>query len=135
MQTRLVTAVFALLSSGFAAAQSEGPSAVSAISVAPSVVAAQVSLAGMHGSATLVVSAVHASGDMVELVLEGAALGASVTLEIASELAAELSLAVGDVVVCSVTAGGWLLREGGEAIAFVPNAAARALIHRREITH
>lgn len=135
MRIGLAMAAAVLMAGGDATAQSELPSAISALSVAPSVVAVELSLAAVDGSATLVVTGVQASGTLVVVALECVATGASVTLEIAGELAAGLSLAVGTLVVATASAGGWLLSEGGEPIAFVPNEGARVLIHHRELAH
>lgn len=135
MRIGLAVAMAALMGGSDASAQSELPSAISALSVAPSVVAVELSLAAVEGSATLVVTGVRGSGELLVVVLGSAVTGASVTLEIAGELAAGLSLAVGTVVVATATVGGWLLSVGGEAIAFVPNEGARVLIHHRELAH
>lgn len=123
-----------------ARAQSEGSVALSMLPVA-SVVgmasAASTVTAGVVAipaalsvtGAVLTVKAVQASAQGTVYLLERASDGAQVSIEVAGRAAH----AAGTVVVCSVIGAGVVLSAAGEAIAFVPNALGRALLHNERL--
>jgi hypothetical protein len=125
-------------------AHGEG-SALSALSALPmasviggSAVAGSVAaipLALSVSGAVLVVSAVEASARGMVLVLERASDGARASVEIAGRGVAGASLAVGSVIGCSVIGSGVVLSAAGQAIAFIPNAMGRALLHDEQLSY
>jgi hypothetical protein len=125
-----------------ARAQSEA-SALSALSALP--VASVVGVSAVTGAsaapvalsaagAALVVKAVEAGALSTVYVLERASDGARVSVEIAGLGAANASAVAGALVTVSVIGSGVILSAAGEAIAFVPNALGRALLHNERIT-
>jgi len=68
-------------------------------------------------------------------VLERVSDGARASVEVAGHASKAASLAVGTTVTASVVAGGVILSAAGEAIAFLPNAVGRALMHNERITN
>ena len=85
------------------------------------------------GGAVLTVRAVEASANGTVLVLERASDGARVSVEIAGRGVAASAYGVGTVVACSVIGTGVILSAAGEAIAFIPNALGRALLHNERL--
>ncbi|RYF58422.1 MAG: hypothetical protein EOO29_50070 [Comamonadaceae bacterium] len=81
------------------------------------------------GGAVLTVVAVDASVRGTVFVLERASDGAQVSIELAGRAASGAALGVGAVVVCSVIGTGVILSAAGAVLAFIPNAAGRALLH------
>ena len=65
--------------------------------------------------------------------LERASDGAQVSVEVAGRGVGASAYAVGTVVTCSVIGTGVVLSVAGEAIAFVPNAIGRALLHNERL--
>jgi hypothetical protein len=122
-----------LLASLPAAAQSIGASQASAISVAPSVELASIALEALPAGSRLLVRGVEHVGDSVRLTVAASAEGASFVVEVAAETAASLGVAVGTVLSVAVVTGGHVLSQAGRVLAFIPDAATRALIHHREL--
>jgi hypothetical protein len=125
-------------------AQSEA-SAASALSVLPlaSVVVGASAVAGSvlavplvfsTSGAVLVVKSVEASARGTVYVLERASDGAQASVEIAGGSVAGASLVAGTVVTVSAIGTGIVLSAAGEAIAFLPNALGRALLHNERVT-
>ena len=108
-------------------------SIVGGSAVAGSVVA--VPLALSVTGAVLTVSAVEASANGVVLVLERASDGAQASVELAGRGLAGLAVGVGTVVGCSVIGTGVVLSVASEAIAFIPNALGRALLHDERLSY
>lgn len=79
------------------------------------------------------VVALRPVGNAVEAVLHATVTGAQVIVRISGAVAGATSLTVGSAVEVSAVAGGFLLRAGGEAIAFVADAEIAAMVHRSEI--
>lgn len=96
---------------------------------------AAIPLALSASGAVLVVTAVEASARGVVLVLERASDGARASVEIVGRGVAGASIAVGSTVGCSVIASGVVLSAAGQAIAFVPNAIGRALLHDEQLSY
>lgn len=109
------------------AATASGASVVSA-----DVVALPVALA--VSSAVLVVKAIELGARGSVYVLERTSDGARVSLQISAGSAAAVALAVGSAVVVSSISVGTVLSAAGEVVAFLPNAAGRALLHHERIT-
>ncbi|RZJ23240.1 MAG: hypothetical protein EOO54_10940 [Haliea sp.] len=100
--------------------------------VASSVLAVPVALS--VGGAVLVVKAVESTARGTVYRLERASDGAQASIEIVGRTAAGASLVVGGAVVVSVIGAGVVLSAAGEAIAFLPNALGRALMHNERLT-
>ena len=83
--------------------------------------------------AVLTVKAVEVSARGTVFVLERASDGAAASIEIAGAAAGGLALSVGAMVTTTVIASGVVLSAAGEAIAFIPNAIGRALLHNQRI--
>lgn len=135
-----------LAAAGIGQARANGEaSALSALSAAP--VASVVGGSAVAGSvvavplalsvtgAVLTVTAVEASARGVVLVLERASDGAQASIELAGRAAASLAIGVGTVVACSVIGTGVVLSVASEAIAFIPNALGRALLHDERLSN
>jgi len=118
-------------------------SAVSALPVASVVVAgsaaaatlAVVPVALSTTGAVLVVRTVESTARGTVYVLERASDGARASVEVAGRAAGAASLAVGTAVSVSVVGAGVILSAAGEAIAFIPNAIGRALLHNERVAY
>ena len=102
-----------------------------ASAAAGAVVAVPVALS--VGGAALTVKAVEASAVGSVYLLERVSDGAQVSVEVAGRGLGASAHAVGTVVTCSVIGAGVVLSVAGEAIAFVPNAVGRALLHNERL--
>lgn len=109
-----------------------GASAVAGSAVAGSVVAVPLVLS--TAGAVLVVKTVESTVRGTLYVLERASDGAQASIEIVGRGVGGASLAVGSSVTVSVVGAGVLLSAAGEAIAFLPNALGRALLHNERLT-
>jgi hypothetical protein len=148
MKTRIpaffLAASLALAGPGQAYAQGEA-SAVSALSTLPiasivggSAVASAVAtipLALSVSGALLVVTAVETSARGVVLVLERASDGARASVELLGRGVSSVAIGVGSTIGCSVIGAGVVLSAAGEAIAFIPNALGRALLHDERLSN
>ena len=134
----------ALVVANPARAQSEASAVLSMLPVASVVGTASVASAAAGavvtvpaalsvGGAVLTVRAVEASAVGTVYLLERASDGAQVSVEVVGRGVAGLAYAVGTVVTCSVIGTGVILSAAGEAIAFVPNAIGRALLHNERL--
>jgi hypothetical protein len=126
-------------------AQSEASVALSMLPVASVVGVASVAAAGVGAvsAAPLVLSAagavftiksVEVSARGTVYVLERASDGARFSVALAAGAVGAASLVAGTVVTASVIGAGIVLSAAGEAIAFVPNAIGRALLHNERLT-
>ncbi len=114
-------------------------SAVSALPVASVVVGGGVvALAAVPVVSTvgavLVVKTVQSTARGTVYVLERASDGAQASIEVLTHGVVGVSLVAGSVVTVSVIGAGTVLSAAGEAIAFIPNALGRALLHNERIT-
>jgi hypothetical protein len=127
-----------------AQAQSE-VSALSALSALPvaSVVAGASAAAGSvvavplvlsTAGTVLVVKTIESTARGTVYMLERASDGARVSIEVVGRGVAGVSMMAGTVVVVSVVGAGVVLAAAGEAIAFIPNALGRALLHNERLT-
>lgn len=105
---------------------------VGASAVAGSAIAVPVVLS--TAGTVLVVKAVESTARGTLYVLERASDGARVSVEIVGRGVANVSAVAGTVVVVSVIGAGVVLSAAGEAIAFIPNALGRALLHNERLT-
>ncbi|MBC7719021.1 MAG: hypothetical protein H7Z77_04400 [Chitinophagaceae bacterium] len=120
-------------------------SALSALSALPlaSVVAAGAAASAVAlvpvvlstAGAVLVVKAVEVTARGTVLALERASDGATASIELIGKGAAGVSTVVGTSVLVSVIGAGVVLSAAGEAIAFIPNALGRALLHNERLTN
>lgn len=105
---------------------------VGASAVAGSVAAVPIALSTT--GATLVIKTVESTAKGTLYVLERASDGARASVEVVGKGIAGVSMVAGMAVVVSVVAAGVLLSAAGEAIAFIPNALGRALLHNERLT-
>jgi len=136
--------VCAVMATPLARAQSEASAALSLLPVASVVGTASVASTAAGavvavpaalsvGGAVLSVKAVEASAVGMVYLLERASDGAQVSVEVVGRGVAGSAYAVGTVVTCSVIGTGVILSAAGEAIAFVPYAIGRALLHNERL--
>jgi hypothetical protein len=82
----------------------------------------------------LVVKGVEVSAHGTVYLLERAADGAQVSVEVLGKGAAAVSVGVGAMVAVSLVGAGVLLSTTGEVIAFIPNEFGKALMHNERVT-
>ena len=129
----LIAIAFAgLLPARQARAQSDA-SQVSAISMEPSAASAAVVLEAVPAGSKLLVTALRPVGNVLELSVESASRGVAVSIEVSAATARATGLVVGSVVEVTAVSAGFLISAGAEAIAFIPDALCRSLIHHREL--
>ncbi len=144
-QIAILALVMSALCAGPVRAQSEVSMALSMLPVASVVGVASVAGAGVGAvsAAPLVLSAagavftikvVEVSARGAVYVLERASDGTRVSVEMVGRGVGAASLAVGTGVTVSVIGAGLVLSAAGEAIAFIPNAIGRALLHNERVT-
>ena len=150
MKNRLAAYLIAALTLGGSAAsfnaqaQSEASAlrAVSALPVASVVVGTSAAAGSVvaipvvlsTAGTVLVVKAVESTARGTLYVLERASDGARVSIEVVGKGVAGVSMVAGTAVVVSVVGAGVVLSAAGEAIAFIPNALGRALLHNERLT-
>jgi hypothetical protein len=116
-----------------ALAQSTAMSQASAISVEPSEVSAAAVIEVLPAGSNLVVTALRPVGDMVELSVETAGHASITGLKVSATTARATGLVVGTTLSVTAVSAGWLISEGGEVVAFIPDELARSLTHHREL--
>lgn len=114
-------------------------SAVSALPIASVMVTGRAALAVpvvlSTAGAVLVVRTVETSVRGTMVVLERASDGVQTSIEIVGKNLAGVSMVAGTAVVVSVVGAGVVLSAAGQAIAFIPNALGRALLHNERVTN
>lgn len=95
--------------------------------VSAEVIGGSILLVAVGGS--VVVAGVHASGEGLELVLQGAGQASIATVRLSGEAARGLSVATGTVLDVVATSTGHVLVLSGKALAFIPNEIGKALLH------
>ena len=85
--------------------------------------------------AVLAVKAVASATRKTVYVLERASDGAHASIEVVGKGIASTAMVAGASVVVSVVGAGAMLSVLGEAIAFIPNALGRALLHNERLTY
>ena len=114
--------------------QSDGPSQASAISLAPSVELAAITLASVPAGSRLIVKAMHPVGELIEIVVVSVATGVSITLEVSGEALQLAGIAVGGALIVTTVSTGYVLMSGSEMLAFIPNEVCRSQIHHRKLS-
>jgi hypothetical protein len=137
-------AVIALSGSPKAHAQSEASIVLSMLPVASIVVVGGASAAAgavvavpvilSTAGAVLVVKTVESTARGTVYVLERASDGATASVELVGRAAGGASIVAGTAVTVSVIGAGVVLSALGEAIAFIPNALGKSLLHNERIT-
>ena len=137
-------AVIALATSPKAHAQSEASLVLSMLPVASIVVVGGASAAAgavvavpvilSTAGAVLVVKTVESTARGTVYVLERASDGATASVELVGRAAGGASIVAGTAVTVSVIGAGVVLSALGEAIAFIPNALGKSLLHNERIT-
>jgi hypothetical protein len=84
--------------------------------------------------AVLVVKTVESTARGTVYVLERASDGATASVELMGRAAGGASIVAGTAVTVSVIGAGVVLSALGEAIAFIPNALGKSLLHNERIT-
>lgn len=84
--------------------------------------------------AVLVVKTIESTARGTIYVLERASDGARVSVEMAGRTIANTAILAGTLVLVTVVSSGVVLSTAGEAIAFVPNALGKALLHNERLT-
>lgn len=140
-RTHFFAAAFSLAFVGGAARAQSDASALSDLSALPIASVAQAAGASLATPAVLsaagavfVVKGIEASAYATVYTLERVSDGARVSLEIAGRGARQASVVAGATVTATVLSTGVVLAAGSQAIAFVPNALGRALLHNERIT-
>ena len=101
--------------------------------VAGAVVAVPVVLS--TAGAVLVVKTVESTARGTVYVLERASDGVRASIEVLGKGVAGASMLAGASVLVTVVSAGVVLSAAGEAIAFIPNALGRALLHNERLTN
>lgn len=113
-----------VLSAGIAGGSKVGDASALALSVP---------LALTVAGAELVVDTAASTAKGVAYGLRRVSDGATVSVEVLGQVAGKASLAVGASVMVVAITGGVVLSAAGQAIAFIPNASGKALMHNRLI--
>lgn len=87
------------------------------------------SLAALLVTGSVVVASVNASGEAVDVVLEGVGDASRATVRLSGAAAKKLSVAAGSTVKVLAVSTGHVLVASGKVLAFIPNEAGKALIH------
>lgn len=101
----------------------------SATSIGASLLVGSVAGWTAYQGSEFTVKAIRASGDGVELALQGASGALETSAKISTEAAQAASVGVGTSVRVVAEITGYALMAAGSLIAFVPNEIGRALIH------
>ena len=128
-----------------AAAQSEATaiSAVSALPVASVVIGASAASGAVvalpvvlsTAGAVLIIKTVESTARGTVYVLERASDGARASIESVGRAISGASMIAGASVLVTVVGSGVVLSAAGEALAFIPNALGRALLHNERVTN
>lgn len=106
----------------------------SQLSILASVVVVWGSAETLSNAGTVVAESVEKVGDTITVVLKGASKASTTTLKLSSAALGKASLAAGTVVNVVTMSTGFALVVSGEVIAFFPNEAGKALLHRSSYT-
>jgi hypothetical protein len=130
----VVAALAVACAAGTAPARAHGVSEASAISMLPVAVSVAAPVMLLSAGAMLSVVAVEATSAGTVWVLERASDGARLSVTVAGDVVAGVSVAAGTAVAVTAFSAGWVLSAAGRAICFVPNEIGRALLHHERIT-
>lgn len=119
---------------GSARAQSEGPQLddLSAVPIASVAATALPTIFAAHGSA-LRIESVQSGAFATVYTMERLSDGARVEVEVGTRGAKRQPAAAGTVVTARTISTGLVLTSASEAIAYVPNALGRAVLHNRRL--
>lgn len=126
----------ALLGFACSTAQAAGQSGQSAVSNASANLSGVVvfgSILSVAAAGSVVVESVKAVGDGIEVVLEGAANASRATVRLSGKAIGGVSLAAGTTLEVVTASTGYVLVMSGKALAFIPNEAAKALLHSARV--
>ncbi|MBD8526656.1 hypothetical protein [Pseudomarimonas arenosa] len=133
MKTATVVWLLSLALSAPLAAAQRDLSAASEASALASVRLPSAALDVLAAAGHLAVISVEASGEGAVLVLRGASAATEFSLQLSAHAVAAVGVAAGSVLTVSAVSGGYLLSLAGEVLAFVPNALASSMMHRRRV--
>ncbi|MEO8000873.1 MAG: hypothetical protein ABI644_03280 [Arenimonas sp.] len=114
--------------------QSDTPSQASAISLAPSVEVAAITLSAIPAGSHLIVKAIRPVGELIEVVAISAATGVSITLTVSAAALRLTGTVIGGTLVVATVSAGFILMAGSEMLAFIPNEACQSHIHHRKLS-
>jgi len=135
MKRILFATLLALGSSAtLAAGHQSGQSAVSNASANLSGVVVGGSILTVAAAGSVVVASVKTVGDGLEVVLENVADASRATVRLSGKVAGGVSLAAGTTLEVVSASTGYVLVMSGEAIAFLPNEAGKALLHHARVS-
>lgn len=109
-------------------------SELSAMSLMPVALSVTLPLAALSVGGFYTLKAVELSAEGTVWVLERTSDGVRVSVTLAADAAAGVSMAVGATVTALACSAGWVLHAAGKAIAIVPNATGKALIYNERVT-
>ena len=113
--------------------QSAQASVAVAVSVGPAASVAEAAISAIPPGTRWVIRQVEHGAHASTIVIAASGTATVASLEVGLDVAGHASLAVGQAVEMVATGAGYLLFVSGQAIAFLPNEAGRALIHHREL--
>ena len=116
-----------------ARSQSSQASVAVSVSVAPAASIAFAAIEAIPPGTRWVIRQVERGAHASTVVIAASGTATVASLEVGLDVAGHASLAVGQAVEMVATGAGYLLLVSGQAIAVLPNEAARALIHHREL--
>ena len=104
------------------------------MSLMPVALSVTLPLAALSVGGFYTLKAVELSAEGTVWVLERTSDGVRVSVTLAADAAAGVSMAVGTTVTALACSAGWVLHAAGKAIAIVPNASGKALIYNERVT-
>lgn len=114
--------------------QSDTPSQASAISLAPSVEVAAISLSAIPAGSRLIVKTLRPVGQLIEVIAISAVTGVSITLQVSAEALKFAGIVIGTTLAVTAVSTGYLLMAGSEMLAFIPNESCLQHIHHRKLS-
>jgi|GEM_PF-2296015 len=114
--------------------QSDTPSQASAISLAPSVEVAAISLSAIPAGSRLIVKTLRPIGELIEVIAISAVTGVSITLQVSAEALKFAGIVIGTTLAVTAVSTGYLLMAGSEMLAFIPNESCLQHIHHRKLS-
>ena len=86
------------------------------------------------GASQLTVASIAAGSGVATVVLRDLSKGGEISLQVAGEIAAAASLAVGSVVQVVAEATGYTLMHAGRVVGFIPNEVGKAMVRQARQT-
>ncbi|WP_156116627.1 hypothetical protein [Massilia sp. 9096] len=125
--------VFTILLMVAAPARAADASTPSTMSVDASAMVVTGSLLSVAAAGSAVVASVEVVGDGIDLVLDAAGQASVATVKLSAGAARGISLAAGTTLQVAALSTGTALVASGRVIAFIPNAAGKALLHHARV--